>query len=229
MFDFGSLAKSPSAEVPATLADLFKQLDRKTTHTSLRPAQLTAFAALDAQLDEQDVIMKLSTGSGKTVLGLVYAEMMRRKYKGDPVVYLCPTTQLINQVVASGQAIGVSVSTFPPGGELPYDALGGNSVLACTYDKLFNAKSVFESRSIRPSTLIMDDVHAGVERVRKCFTAQVPPQTFEALRKLLRPLCEKTDAATWAGIEKGDSSSTYEVPYWIWARVSSEVARLLEE
>lgn len=83
MFDFGSLAKNSSAEVPATLSELFKQLDRKTTHTSLRPAQLAALAALDDQLTQRDVIMKLSTGSGKTVLGLVYAEMMRRKYKGD--------------------------------------------------------------------------------------------------------------------------------------------------
>ncbi|QDL36474.1 helicase C-terminal domain-containing protein [Rhodoferax sediminis] len=227
MFDFESLAKNSSAEVPATLAELFKQLDRKTTHTSLRPAQLAALAALDAQLTQRDVIMKLSTGSGKTVLGLVYAEMMRRKYKGDPVVYLCPTTQLVEQVVSSGQAIGVPVSTFPKSG-LPYGALSGDAVLACTYDKLFTANSVFESRSIRPSTIIMDDVHAGADRVRKFFTVPVPPEFFGALRNLLRPLCEQTDAATWAGIGKDDPGSTYEVPYWVWSRVSGEVAKLLD-
>lgn len=227
MFDFGSLAKNSSAEVPATLYELFKQLDRKTTHTSLRPAQLAALAALDDQLTQRDVIMKLSTGSGKTVLGLVYAEMMRRKYKGDPVVYLCPTTQLVEQAVASGQAIGVSVATFPRSG-LPFGALSGDAVLACTYDKLFTANSVFESRSIRPSTIIMDDVHAGADRVRKYFTVPVQDKVFDAVRKLLQPLCEQTDAATWAGIAKGDSGSTYEVPYWIWSRVSGEVARLLD-
>lgn len=227
MFDFGSLAKSSTAEVPATLAELFKQLDRKTTHTSLRPAQLAALSALDSQIGERDVIMKLSTGSGKTVLGLVYAEMIRRRYKGDPVVYLCPTTQLVDQVVSSGQAIGVSVSTFPQRG-LPYDALSGDSVLACTYDKLFTANSVFESRSIRPSAIIMDDVHAGAERVRKYFTVQVPADVFPALRKLLSPLCQRTDAATWAGIEQDDPTCTYEVPYWVWSQVSGEVARLLD-
>lgn len=92
MVNFGSLAKSSGGDVPATLEDLFKQLDRKATHTGLRAAQLAALSALDGQLNQQDVIMKLSTGSGKTVLGLLYAEMMRRKYKGEPVVYLCPTT-----------------------------------------------------------------------------------------------------------------------------------------
>ena len=171
--------------------------------------------------------MKLSTGSGKTVLGLVYAEMMRRKYKGEPVVYLCPTNQLVDQIVASGQAIGVSVSTFPSNAR-PYSALSGDSVLACTYDKLFIASSVFESWPIRPSAVIMDDVHAGAERVRKSFTVHVPSETFGALRKLLSPLCQKTDAATWAGIEKDDPSSTYEVPYWVWSQVYVEVARLLD-
>jgi len=227
MFDFGSLAKDSSTEVPATLAGLFRQLDRKTTHTSLRPAQSAALASLDQQLAERDVIMKLSTGSGKTVVGLVYAEMMRRKYKGYPVIYLCPTTQLVEQVVTSGQAVGVSVATFPKGG-LPYGALSGDAVLACTYDKLFTANSVFESKSIRPSTIIMDDVHAGVNRVQKFFTVTVPPEFFEPLQNLLRPLCEQTDAATWTGIAKGDPGSTYEVPYWVWSKVSSEVARLLD-
>lgn len=229
MFDFGKLAKNSSADVPATLAELFKQLDRKTTHTSLRPAQLAALSALDAQLLEHDIIMKLSTGSGKTVLGLIYGEMMRRKYKGDPVVYLCPTTQLVEQVVTAGQNIGVQVSTFPKGAGLPYGAMSGDSVLACTYDKLFTANTVFESKSIRPSTIIMDDVHAGADRVRKFFTVQVPPDRFDAVRSLLRPLCEQTDGATWAGIVNNDPGSTYEVPYWVWMRVAPEVANLLDQ
>lgn len=226
MFDFGSLSKSSSSELPSTLAELFRQLDRKTTHTSLRPAQIAALAALDVQLSERDIIMKLSTGSGKTVIGLVYSEMMRRKCKGEPVVYLCPTKQLVDQVISAGQAIGVAVSTFPAVG-LPFEALSGETVLACTYDKLFTANSVFESKSIRPSTIVMDDVHAGAERVRKYFTVPVPPEFFNKLRKILHPLCADSDSATWDGIAKGDQGASYEVPYWVWSKVSGEVSRLL--
>jgi superfamily II DNA or RNA helicase len=39
---------------------------------------VSALKALDAQAGERDVVIKLSTGSGKTVIGLVYGEMMRR-------------------------------------------------------------------------------------------------------------------------------------------------------
>lgn len=227
MINFRSLATAPASDLPATLAELFKQLDRKATHTSLRPAQLAALDALDKQLDERDVIAKLSTGSGKTVVGLVYAERMRRRYKGEPVVYLCSTKQLVEQVMAAGAAIGVNVSIFPDSG-LPYDAMRGDAVLACTYDKLFTARSVFESRSIRPSTIVLDDVHAGVERIKKYYTAKVPAEVFEQLRALLRPLCEPTDAATWSGIINNEPRSTYEVPYWIWANVCREVAKMIE-
>ena len=170
--------------------------------------------------------MKLSTGSGKTVLGLLYAEMMRRKYKGEPVVYLCPTNQLADQVVETGRFIGVKVSTFPKNG-LPYTAMSGDTILACTYDKLFTANSVFESRSIRPSAIIMDDVHAGAERIRKAYTVEVPAAISGQIKALLAPLCETTDAATWSAIMKGDAASAYEVPYWVWAQVWQQVAKLV--
>jgi hypothetical protein len=228
MFNFKSLSSAPKSDAPGTFGELFSQLDRKATHISLRPVQASALAALEKQSNERDLVIKLSTGSGKTVVGLVYAEMMRRRYKGDPVVYLCPTTQLVDQVLQSGHAIGVPVSTFPGKG-LPYEALAGESVLVCTYDRVFNAKSTFETNSVRPSCIVLDDVHAGVERVRACYTVKVPDACFEQFRAMLRPLCEGTDPATWRGIEANAVDSRYEVPYWVWANVHAQVAKLLDQ
>lgn len=228
MFNFKSLSSAPKSDAPGTFGELFSQLDRKATHTSLRPVQASALAALEKQSNECDIVIKLSTGSGKTVVGLVYAEMMRRRYKGDTVIYLCPTTQLVDQVMQSGHAIGVPVSTFPTKG-LPYDALAGESVLVCTYDRVFNAKSTFETNSVRPSCIVLDDVHAGVERVRACYTVKVPDVCFEQFRAMLRPLCEGTDPATWRGIEANAADSRYEVPYWVWSNVHAQVAKLLDQ
>jgi hypothetical protein len=41
----------------------------------------------------------LPTGSGKTLVGLLIGEWLRRKNK-ERVVFLCPTRQLVNQVIA---------------------------------------------------------------------------------------------------------------------------------
>jgi hypothetical protein len=227
LFNFKRLSSAQKPEAPASLGELFSQLDRKATHTSLRPIQVSALEALDKQASERDVVIKLSTGSGKTLVGLVYAEMMRRRYRGDPVVYLCPTNQLVEQVFRSGSAIGVPICTFPEKG-LPYDAFSGDCVLVCTFDRMFNAKTVFESNSIRPCCIVLDDVHAGVERVKNCYTAKIPDTCFEKFRAILRPLCEKTDPATWRYIEAGSADFKYEIPYWIWSNIHQEIANLLE-
>ena len=141
MFNFAKLAKAKAASAPSGLVDLFNQLDRKATHESLRPVQIEALAAIEEQLGQRDVVLKVSTGAGKTVIGLVYADYMRRKYPGEPVLYLCPTRQLVEQVVQAGSTIGVHVDAFPDNGH-PHAALEGKSVLACTYDRLVSATSV---------------------------------------------------------------------------------------
>src|ERR1043166_2549012 len=49
-------------------------------------------------LSKPDVALKLPTGSGKTLVGLLIGEW-RRRTRGERVVYLCPTRQLVHQVV----------------------------------------------------------------------------------------------------------------------------------
>lgn len=227
MFDFTGLTLKPKAVCPATLIELFGQLDRKATHISLRPAQAAALRKLDEQAGERDVVLKLSTGSGKTVVGLVYAEMMRCRYRGDPVLYVCPTTQLVDQVLQSAQAIGAPANTFPASG-LPFEALAGEAILVCTYDRMFNALSRLEANGTRPSAIVLDDVHAGVERVRGCYTVRVPDSCFEQFKAMLMPLCESTDPATWRGIKSAAHDARFEVPYWVWCHVHGEAAKLLE-
>ena len=226
MFNFKNLTPATKSEAPATLKGLFDQLDRRTTHSTLRLVQLSAFEALDAQKDEGDIVLKLSTGSGKTVIGLVYAEMMRRRYPGEPSIFLCPTNQLVDQVVESGKEIGVKVATFKEG--TPHEAFAGDAVLACTYDRVFNARSAFENRGIRPSCFVLDDVHAGVDRIRGCYTLTVPDAAKTAITAILQPLCEQTDPAAWSAITNNKQDTPYEVPYWIWANVYKQVFAILD-
>jgi type III restriction/modification enzyme restriction subunit/RAD3-like DEAD/DEAH box helicase len=227
MIDFSKLAKSKSGGMPAKLVELFDQLDRKASHGSLRLVQIDALNALDTQIDKGDVVLKLSTGSGKTVVGLVYAEYMRRKYPGEMVLYLAPTNQLVDQVIEAGSLIGVQVDGFPKEG-FPTHAIEGKTVLACTYDRLFNSRNVFTRYNHVPSTIILDDVHSGVDRVRNAYTAIVPPKAYVKIRDIFGPLCDATDPAIWRGIANNESDARYEVPYWIWLPQSGAVGAILE-
>lgn len=228
MFDFKALGAAKSIEPPSKLSDLFKQLDRKATHISLRPAQIAACNLLDEHIEQKDNVVKLSTGSGKTVVGLLYAERMRQKNKGEPVIYLCPTTQLVEQVVATGSNIGIkAISTDKT--EIPYSAQSGESIFVCTYDKLFNAKNVFASRGINPSTIILDDCHAGLERVKGCYTLSLTGDSYTAALKILQPLCENTDSAAWRNVLRQEPGAHYEVPYWIWREHHKNIYSIFEE
>lgn len=48
--------------------------------------------------DKKTVALELPTGSGKTLVGLLIGEYRRRKNK-EKVLFLCPTNQLVYQVV----------------------------------------------------------------------------------------------------------------------------------
>lgn len=224
--NFGKLSKSKAGSVPKTLSELFDQLDRKQTHQILRPVQTEALNQLDQQLGQKDVVIKLSTGSGKTIVGLVYAEYMRRRYPGEPVLYLVPTWQLIAQVQETGDLIGVPVSSEES--ELPMAAVEGKVVFACTYDRLFNSRNVFERRGVVPSAIVLDDVHSGIDRVRGKYTVPLPGSAYTKVRAIFQPLCEKADPAIWRAIANNEADARYEVPYWLWIPQIDQVGSILE-
>ena len=58
-----------------------------------------------SSIEESDVALQLPTGSGKTLVGLLLAEWRRRKFR-QRVAYVCPTKQLVHQVVEQSRAYG---------------------------------------------------------------------------------------------------------------------------
>jgi Rad3-related DNA helicase len=117
-----------------------------------------------AALEKPDVAFKLPTGSGKTLVGLLIAEWRRRKF-GERVVYLCPTNQLVNQVVEEarhkyGMAEWVHAFTGPQREYAPVAKSGFQNaelVAVASYNALFNVNPFFDE----PQVIIFDDAHAA--------------------------------------------------------------------
>src|SRR5580658_6114559 len=106
--------KAPTirTSVPDSPDRLFRDLPRRK-NPSLYDHQGQMLRTYTATaLDVPDVALQLPTGSGKTLVGLLLAEWRRRRYQ-ERVVFLCPTNQLVNQVVeeANGK-YGLSVQAF---------------------------------------------------------------------------------------------------------------------
>ncbi|NVB39577.1 hypothetical protein G6O69_17170 [Pseudenhygromyxa sp. WMMC2535] len=148
-----------------------------------------------------------------------------------PVVFLCPTRQLVEQVVAEAKHLGIPASHYEGGTPYPTpDATAGREVIVCTYDKLFNARSTFNRDDVllRPCALVLDDAHAGVEKIRENFSLVVTDSSLDALLKTLKPGCKDHHPGPWKGIENGDRSAHMEVPFWIWRSSLEDIRDVLD-
>lgn len=219
MVDFTKLGKGGANKLPTTLLETFNGLDRQVTHVEPRPSQLKIFEQLDANASKRDLVVKLNTGGGKTTTGLIY---LRHKMQtlDEPAVYLVPTVQLAEQVIEEGARVGVDVALWARGETYPPEsALSGKSVIVCTYDKFFNGKSTFARNDVRltPGAIVLDDVHAGIEIVRQCFSADLEPDTRSALIQILETDLRTLEPANWTRIELDDPDGLVEVPHWVFA------------
>jgi hypothetical protein len=230
MVDFKRLVERESVTDFTNLISLFESLDRHATHTELRPAQQEALEAVSSRRTEGDLILKVSTGAGKTVIGLLYL-LSHMHEKKEPVVYLCPTRQLMEQVQNEAERLGIKVHPYTKGEKYPHvECTTAQAILICTYDKLFNAKTTFDRTDVmlRPTAFVLDDAHAGVEEIRDAFTLYVSDGFLKkALMSVFSEHCKTYKPGIWSDIEAGDPNGVIEIPFWIWKNCIGRVSEAL--
>jgi hypothetical protein len=212
------------------LVSLFDSLDRQASHIELRTVQQEALRILSERRLERDLILKISTGAGKTAVGLLYLwSFMEEKHQ--PVVYLCPTKQLCEQVNVEAEKLGLKSVIYPAGQPHPnVEGIRGKAIIICTYDKLFNAKTTFDRSDValRPNAIVLDDAHAGVEEIRDCFTLRISNASVcGQLIKILDAPCADYKPAAWNDIRNEDPNQLIEIPYWIWKPLLPQIEQII--
>ncbi len=151
----------------------------------------------DNYVDESDVAFQLPTGSGKTLIGLTIAEWRRRNYN-DRVVYLCPTRQLVHQVVEqSREKYGIEPHAFT-GSRSDFlqdkktDYLTAENIAVTTYSALFNTNPFFDE----PKTIILDDIHAAEGYISSLWTVRISAEKHDDLFEKLAGVIEHTLSPT---------------------------------
>lgn len=226
MIDFTKLAQNSSSKAPTSIIGTFQALDRQVSHVELRPSQIRTLEALSDRIEERDLVVRLNTGGGKTTIGLLYLKHMMDKLR-EPVVYLVPNSQLVEQVISEGANVGLRVLHWKPREpHAPDEAARAEAIIVCTYDKFFNGKSTFVRQRITPCAIVLDDVHSGIESIRSNFSAELPTEAHTALLNLLTSALKEHDPVTWAGIAKGESDAIIEVPFWLQQRFQSQITQI---
>lgn len=182
----------PRGQGPESPEALLRDLKSKKIAGPLAD-QADLWRAYQAEaLDAPDVALHLPTGGGKTLVGVVLAEW-RRRTRGERVVYLCPTRQLVHQVAEqSATKFGIPVATFV-GPKREYDRAlatqfqNAELIAVTTYSSLFNTSPHFDDAHV----ILLDDAHASEGYISSMWSLEVDrredPVSYAAICAAIRP------------------------------------------
>lgn len=229
MVDFKKHLAGKKAQKPTDPVELYDTLDRAHDKGPLRPAQLAVLSQwIEPHAATRDVIVKLHTGQGKTLIGLLMLQSRLNAGKG-PVVYLCPNNFLIDQTCEQARQFGIKACVADP--ELPDEFLNSQQILVTSVQKLFNGLTKFglHGKSVTVDTVLMDDAHACADAIRQSCRVRIESSepAYDALKTIFASELEAQGVGTWADIENKKRDAILPVPYWAWAPMESEVAAIL--
>lgn len=228
--------KGPTVVVPDAPQDLLKTLTRRKIPDLLQHQGDVLKRYVSEALLAPDVAIQLPTGSGKTLVGLMIAEWRRRKF-GERVVYLCPTKQLVNQVVEqAAEQYGLSVTPFTekksqylPASKTSYRQ--AERVAITTYNSLFNTNPFFDDVDL----IIIDDAHAAENYIATMWSLSVNKKRDGALygtiANVLKPALSSATYTrlTTAPDSLSDATWVDKVPSPALADVEGELIQLLDQ
>ncbi|RYY02287.1 MAG: DEAD/DEAH box helicase [Gammaproteobacteria bacterium] len=229
MVDFKKRLAGKKIEKPIDPIKLYDSLDRAHDKGPLRPAQMAVLTEWFANhRDSPDVIVKLHTGQGKTLIGLLLLQSRLNSFKG-PVVYLCPDNFLIGQTCEQAKQFGIATCTADT--DLPEEFLNGEKILVTSVQKMFNGLTKFglNRQSIKVESMLMDDAHACSDRIREACRIRIPKSepAYSSIKGLFDTELEQQGIGTYADICNDKRDALLPVPYWAWLQRETEVANIL--
>lgn len=214
--------------------EIYENLDRTSLAGPLRESQISVLKEwYENRRADKDVVIKLHTGEGKTLIGLLIL-MSRINETKTPGLYICPNKYLVEQVCQDAVKFGVPVCTIGEEKEIPNEFLNCERILVTTVQKVFNGKTVFKlgNKSINVGTVVLDDAHACLDSIRDAFSVRISRQKQSQLYADIFHLFEDDLKLQGAGTlldiwNEDDMESLMMIPYWTWIDKKDEVLSLL--
>lgn len=181
-----------------------------------------------AARQQQSVTLKMNTGSGKTVVGLLCLQSCLNEGMG-PAAYVVPDNFLITQVVAEAADLGIAVTEDNRSAAF----LAGEAILVINVWKLFNGKSTFGvgqgNTQIRIGSIVIDDAHACLATVADQFRIRLNGKhpAYKPLLDLFADDLEQQSDQLFLDIKADDPTAVATVPFWAWKDKNKEVSAIL--
>lgn len=171
-------------------------------------------------------IIKMNTGSGKTVVSLVLLQSCLNEGKG-PAVYVVPDNYLISQVINEANKLGIKATTKRD----DFDYSNSSAILVISVHTLVNGSSVFGMRNSQNypiGTILIDDVHACLKTIKDQFSIKIS-KDLDLYHKIINIFSERWnnyDPKSYSDIvESQNTSKRFLVPFWLWKKSELEIFR----
>lgn len=234
MVDFNKRLSQKKIQKKMDPIEIYETIDRKSDTGPLRPAQERILKEwFSNRKEERDLVVKLHTGEGKTLIGLLILQSMLNSGKG-PCIYVCPNKYLVEQVCAEAEKFGISYCKYDTG-YIPDEFTSGKKILIVHAHKLFNGLSVFGTTNnyTKAGAIILDDSHSCIDIIKDAFSIRILKNQNEQLYQKILSLFEDDLRDQGEGslldIKNGDYDTLMGIPYWSWIEKKTEVLELLSQ
>lgn len=178
----------------------------------------------------KDSIIKMNTGSGKTVVGLMILQSCLNDKKG-PAVYVVPDNYLAAQVCDEAKKLGILAVTD----RNDYHYTENKAILVMPIQALVNGRSVFGMRSSNNypiGSVLLDDVHACLDIITSQFSIKILSShcLYNEIVELFSNSWKTYNNMSYMNIvELQDPQKDALIPFWIWQEKQEEIYRLLKK
>lgn len=225
ILDFGKL-NSGTVAIQTDPRKIFTTLRRDPRFKRPHDEQSDVLDAWHERRSAKDLTIKVNTGGGKTVVGLLCLQSSLNE-NVKPAVYVAPDPFLVIQVLKEAESLGIKATSD----EKSPDFLAGRSILVVNVHKLFNARSVFGvgERKIPIGCIVIDDAHACLSVVHDQFSIKSKSDNpvYKGLMQLFEEELKNQSATGLLDIQAGDPSIVMPVPFWAWQTKKQDVIKLL--
>ncbi len=180
--------------------------------------------------NDKNCIIKMNTGSGKTVVALMILQSCLNEGKG-PAVYVVPDNYLVNQVCDEAKKLGIKAVTDKD----DYSYTENKAILVTTIHALINGRSVFGMRysgNYPIGSVLMDDVHACLDTITTQFSIKIPydHELYDQIVGLFADSWKAYNSRSYTDvIELHDPTQSALIPFWIWQEKQTELYQLLSK
>lgn len=226
MLDFGALTSGGGGGPVIEPRKIFTTLVR---HPRFKFPSANQGEVLDKWFENrnrQDNTIKMNTGSGKMLVGLLVLQSSLNEGFG-PCVYITPDNYLLHQVVREAKDLGIPVTEDANDPAFT----GSRSILVINVHKLMNGLSVFGVGEVRKpiGTVVLDDAHACLSTIDDQFQISLDSThpVYNTLLTLFEDDLKQQSELGLVELKGHDPQALMLVPFWAWYNKREDVLKIL--